>query len=277
MTQMNLRREDRKSIASVILPFLGTRADNHEPFQFLILDISTSGFRIAIPRWLVGRDRLKKEEIIYFHMPFRLGNDMYIQGEVMWRKWDDEVQGETYGIRMEKKEPIYDPIYISLETSTIHVDLQVFPSLEDLWVRLLHDMTLLKKGIIVYLKHLVPYFTRITDYRGEDYKKIKATLLSDIIRKVRDNQQKLSHLHEAAREACCSLDQIPKLLDLEELREMTESEINLEILHTTFGADTIAPYLNAIKLLEKKLYANYNMIVLLYLKSLSERQEECYL
>ncbi|WP_020585642.1 PilZ domain-containing protein [Desulfobacter curvatus] len=265
---MDNRREIRRSIESIILPFLGTRETDHEPFQFLIIDISENGLKIAIPRWLVGRDILKQDELINMHIPFRLGAAEYKHGRVMWKKYYDTVPGDTYGISMENRISPYDPVYISLETLKIDIDFQEFDSLEDISIKLLKDMYLLKKGILVYLKHLLPYFTRITEYRGEEYKQLKDIFLADIIKRVGQNYEKLFALYEETRKASCSLDKISKSIDLEELRELVESEINIEILKTTFKSESILPYLNAIKLLEQKQYADYNMIVMLYMKEL---------
>lgn len=265
---MDKRREIRRSIQSIVLPFLGTREIDHEPFQFLIIDISESGLKIAVPRWLVGRDILKQGELINTHIPFRLGAAEYKHGRVMWKKYDDTVPGDTYGIYMENRISPYDPVYISLETLKIDIDFQEFDSLEDISIKLIKDMYLLKKGILVYLKHLLPYFTRITEYRGEEYKQLKDIFLSDIIKRVGQNHETLFALYEETRKICCSLNNISKSIDLEELRELVESEINIEILKSTFESRSILPYLNAIKLLEQKQYANYNMIVMLYLKEL---------
>lgn len=262
------RRETRCSIESMVLPFLGTRKIDHEPFQFLIIDISENGLKIAIPRWLVGRDILKQDELINLHIPFRLGAAEYNHGRVMWKKYDDTVSGDTYGIHMENSISPYNPVYISLETLKIDIDFQEFDSLEDISIKLIKDMCLLKKGILVYLKHLLPYFTRITEYRGAKYKQLKDIFLSDIIKRVGKNYEKLLALYEETRKVCCSLNSISKFLDLEELRDLVESEINIEILKTTFESKAILPYLNSIKLLEQKQYANYNMIVMLYLKEL---------
>jgi len=52
------------------------------------------------------------------------------------------------------------------------------------------------------------------------------------------------------------------------LRGVVASEIYVDIFKAAFADANINPYLNAIKDLEKRLYFNYNTIVLLYLRSL---------
>ena len=56
---------------------------------------------------------------------------------------------------------------------------------------------------------------------------------------------------------------------MEDLREIIESEIYIEIIKITFESDAALQYLLAIKELEKKLYYNYNTIVMIYIQSLS--------
>ncbi|MBF0100451.1 MAG: PilZ domain-containing protein [Desulfobacterales bacterium] len=262
------RREHRKEIGSVLLPFLSTRQDNHECFEYLIIDISSNGLKISIPKWLVGKDRLEKDDLINLHIPFRLQDETYNQGKVAWIKWDDKTQGQVCGIHIEHRMPFYETIYISLETSQIVVTLKDFNSIEDALLKILKDMGLLKKGVLIYLNHIIPYFSRITRYSSGDYRNLKNIYLDDIIGRVENNYHVLEKLYQQAQQLQGSKKQLPEYIDLEELRENVESEINLDILKTTFSNDSIMPYLDAIKVLEKKQYLNYNTLVMLYLQSL---------
>ncbi|MBF0396229.1 MAG: PilZ domain-containing protein [Desulfobacterales bacterium] len=266
---INQRKETRRSIESIVLPFLGTREIDHEPFQFLIMDISATGIKIAIPKWLVGRDRLKNDDIINLHIPFRLDKATYNQGKVVWKRSDDTISGELYGIHMENRVFFYDPISILLKTSEIDIDFQDFDSLEGLFIKIIKDISLLKKGVFIYLNHLVPYFSRISSYSNkEEYSALKKIFLDDIISKVKNNYENLYSLYKKAKEKHSLIEEIPQNIDLEELREMVESEINIDVLKTAFESDAVIPYLNAIKQLEKKQYDNYNTVVMLYIKAL---------
>ncbi len=55
-------------------------------------------------------------------------------------------------------------------------------------------------------------------------------------------------------------------LDLEELRELSTSELSSAIFQTAFAGDLAARQLAAIKTLEKRLYGNYNSIIMIYLR-----------
>ena len=57
-------------------------------------------------------------------------------------------------------------------------------------------------------------------------------------------------------------------VDLEKLRAATEGEIENDLFKATFSTPVIKPYIDAIRLLENKLYLNYNTLVLLYAEGL---------
>ena len=64
------RRENRLEVASIVLPFLGSRENDFSPFQYLLSNLSPHGAKILIPRWLALRERLNPGEVIDFHAPF---------------------------------------------------------------------------------------------------------------------------------------------------------------------------------------------------------------
>ncbi|MBF0120259.1 MAG: hypothetical protein HQK79_15595 [Desulfobacterales bacterium] len=268
---MNLNdkaKEAEKLTDSILMPFLGT-IDN-EPFQYLIIDISLTLLKIAIPQWLVSRYRLKINDIINFHIYFCMDEYVYNEGKVVWVKFDDTIPGELYGIQMGNK-VIYDnQISISLKTSQIKNDLKEFYSLKGLFIKIINEIRLFKKDILISLKHLLPYFSQITNYSENDYAKLKEVFLEDIIEKIKNNYDKLNLVYQKAQKSYQLEDEIDKDIDLEELRDMVESEINIDIFKTTFENDAVMSYLNAIKLIEKKQYDNYNTIVLLYIDSLKK-------
>ena len=57
-------------------------------------------------------------------------------------------------------------------------------------------------------------------------------------------------------------------IDLEELRRTMEPEIYIELFDLALGPETSSMYLDSIKALENRLYANYNTMVMLYIQSL---------
>lgn len=249
------RREHRKGLDEINLPFLGSKEADNICFQYLLLEVSPNGARIAIPKWVVNREFIKNGDIINFHLPFEVGGRYHNQGKIVWSKWDDNSQSELCGVYVENKnQPLYtgEPLYPP----------------EKCVVKLLKDSMLLKKGVHIYLGHLIPYFSRITRYSQKDYPQLKAIFLEDVRARVMEHYLNIQGLYESAKKEICAASDIAKFIDLEELRTNIESEIYVEVFNIAFSDENIKPYLNAIKKLENRLYFNYNMIVIFYINSL---------
>lgn len=262
------RHEQRYPIDSINFPFIGSREADHLSFQYLLTDISLHGAQITIPKWLVGRERLLEEDVINFHVPFRFSKETWDQGKVVWKSWDSRIQGQVCGAQMINKAPLYYPVYISLEANDIGIDLTHFETVENLLLRVIKDSGLLKRGVLIYLRHLIPYFSRISDFSSRDYQALKDVLLHEIMARIEHNQERLVALQKDILDTPGYQTEIARYLDLEELREAMESEIYFELFKNVFSTTSALPYLLAIKELEKKLYANYNTIVMIYLQSL---------
>ena len=265
----NQRHEQRTVIDSLVFPFLGSRELDHAFFQYLPIDISSAGLQLIIPKWVVDRDHLRNTDRINLHVPFRLGEDVYSEGVVAWSRWDEEAGGQRCGVAMDQKVRAYYPIFIELGTNpSIGLNLQDFKTTGQLLLQLLKDAILLKKGVRIYLNYLASYFSRIVDVSAEDYRQLKTFLFEDYDNRIKANQAKLEALRELVRGVENMEKEMARYVDLEELRQMMESEIHLEVLKSALASEIALPMLNAIKTLEKKQYANYNAIVMLYVQSL---------
>jgi hypothetical protein len=260
------RREPRLPLDSVRLPFLGSREEDQVCFEYLPLDVSAHGFGIAIPRWLVNRERLQAGDLINLNVPFQLESKTFHQGQVVWTRWDEALQAQVSGLSLQKDMPPNYPLYFSLENSRVITSQDV--SLEDLLLRVLKDSVLLKKGISIYFNHLIPYFSRITGYPSKDYPNLKDIFLNDIKNKIIQHKEKLDELYQLFKNSS-NHKTIAWHLNLEDLRDLIESEIYIDVLNITFDSDTALQYLQAIKELENKLYYNYNNIVMIYIESLT--------
>lgn len=262
------RREPRLPLDFVLLPFLASREEDQACFEYLPLDLSQHGLRIAIPHWLVNRERLHEGDLVNLNVPFEFEGQTFHQGKIVWTRWDDSMQAQVSGLSLEKEMPLNYPIYFSLETSKIVLTSQDF-LLGELFLRVLKDSMLLKKGVAIYFNHLIPYFSRITGYPSKDYLTLKEIFLNDIKYKIIEHKDKLDGLHQSLSKANYDHKEIAKHLNLEDLRGIIESEIYIEVIKVTFESDAAMQYLLAIKELEKKLYYNYNIIVMIYIQSLS--------
>jgi hypothetical protein len=261
------RRDKRIPLDFVLLPFLGSREEDYACFEYLPLDVSLHGLGIAIPKWLVNRERLQEGDLINLNVPFEMDGKTFRQGKVVWTRWDDSMQAQLSGLSLEKEMPPNYPIYFSLKTSKVFFISQDF-SIGDLLLKVLKDSMLLKKGVSIYFNHLIPFFSRITGYPSKDYSKLKEIFLNDIKKNVMDSKNKLNKMYESYCNANGDYKKITKDLNLENLRNLIESEIYIEILKITFESGAALQYLLAIKELEKKLSYNYNTIIMIYIQSL---------
>lgn len=268
------RRDERIPIDSILFPFLGSREEDHVCFEYLPLNISLHGLCITIPQWLVSREHLEVNDLIHLHIPLQLDRGHFDMGEIVWTRWDEASQAQVCGIRLGRQTVVQHPVWISLESRDIRLYFRDFASAEDVLLSVLKELFLLKKGVLIYLNHLIPYFSRIGKYPSEDYPMLKEVFLEDVRSRVKDHQEKLEALYDEICQMRPSQSDMARNLDLEGLRALVESELYMEILKATFESETALRYLRSIKDLEEKLYFNYNIIVLLYIRSLQSRAPE---
>lgn len=260
------RRESRLPVGSLTMPFLGSRDSDHQAFQFILDDTSPHGARIVLPNWVLARERLHKGEVINLHIPFRLGRMAFDQGSVAWTSWDEDQQAQVCGMRLEKSTLAFYPVFINLDSSQTELDMQNFQLSEGLLAWVLKDSYLLKKGVAIYLGHLIPYFSRVGDYPRADFQQLKEVFLSDVQEKVLAHQARLRELYLLTRDKAAG-EAAAEVLDMEEMRQLSESELSLDVLSATFTSPLAAQQLAAIKTLEKRLYTNYNVLAMIYLRS----------
>lgn len=263
------RRTPRAVFTSLLFPFLGSRVLDHAFFQYLPVDINSGGLQFIIPKWVVNRDRLRVGDRIDLHVPFHLGDSFFSEAIVIWTRWEDKEGDQRCGVAMDQNVLIHYPIFIELGNgSNIDLKLQDFKTSGPLLIQLLKDAILLKKGVRIYFKHLVSYFSRMVNRSTDDYQQLKTFLFQDLDNQIKTNQEKLEALLELVRDKEHLETKMARYLDLEELRQMMESEIYLELLKSALGTKKVMPMLQAIKTLENRQYSNYNAMVMLYVHSL---------
>ncbi len=269
------RREDRVLINSVTLPFLGSRVEDLALFQYLLLDISLHGARILLPRWAIKRELLRKGDQIDFHLPFIFGGESFNKGKVVWSNLDDTVGGQVCGVRIDLRTPLYYPVYVSFEDKSITVDLTDLQTSEDLVQKILKDTILLKKGILIYLKHIKPILARITGYETATLLQLHGMLFEDTQERVLKNIDQLNRFLNNIDVGVCSMHRIQQVFDLEELREVMEPELEVAVWHFAFDQEVMHQYMSAIFSLEKKVFYNYNTLVMLYVHALTKTDPTC--
>lgn len=251
---------------AVNLPFLGSRVTPHAAFQYLFLGTEAGEVRFAVPRWVVSRERFEIGDRVNFHLPFRGPEGVRYEAEVTRAEWDSELDAQVCSARLIGRTTLVYPAYASLETGEI-----VFldadgrpPRPAELLPPLFRDMVLRKQGVRVYFKHIVPLFSRITHFPGEDYAELRRSVLGDIRARIDANIAALEDWRAKIEADDFAFARLPETVDLEALRAAVEAEINNELFNATFDTPVIRPYLDAIRLLEHSLCLDYNTVVLLY-------------
>lgn len=261
-------------------PFVGCREDG-EPFEYLLLNVKKEYVEIALLAWLVNKETLEVGEKVDLFIPTFLCPEYLFRGELAGKIISKEENAEFSGflykvnlLNLSENDESFDELAHRMHASDSLVDLLLF---------LIKDSAILKSGVSIYIKHLIPYFSRIVDRKERIYNKIEKHFLNDIQGKIQSHEEKLRQLYLSLKENIKEDSQIPIFIDLEEIRETMQSEISFSLFHVIFGnledltiksqypgeeQYGYSMYIQAIKILEKRLYSNYNLIVFVYLKSL---------
>lgn len=255
-------------VDSVVLPFIGSRAEDYQAFQYLLQDVSQGGIRIAVPRWAVSRERLHRGERIHFHIPFRLGSSVLESGHVAWEKWDSKQEAQIVGAVLDEKASANYPVYITLSSHRYTIDLGGFESPSSIFCRALKDSLFLKRGVLIYLKHLSAYFSRTGALKKAEYAVFKEALLNDVIKQVEANEARLREWGSECLGQNPPKDEAIGDLDMEDLRQAIEPELYLDLFQSALGMGSARMYLLAIKELEKRLFYNYNTMVMIFIRTL---------
>ena len=166
---------------SLKFPFLGS-SETGEPFEYLLLSVDIDLAEIALLQWFLNRLQLHIGDKIDLHLPYLLSTTYNLRGNisgtVIAAKHSEEAQGEIYQVSLSEQKMDSDAKYYSFDQYT--KQLQATASLTDLFTHLIKDSMILKAGIRVYFKHLIPYFSRIADYSNQEYNKLEFYFLHDI-------------------------------------------------------------------------------------------------
>ncbi len=258
------RVETRTPVESIVMPFLGSRVADSSPFQYLVQDLSPHGAKILLPRWVIKRENLRVGDLIDFHLPFIFDGEAFAAGEIVWVRHDEDLDAPAFGVRIDARAPVYYPVSISLENMGVGIDLTAFKTSAKLLSRVLKDSIFLKKGILIYLKHLKPLTVRLLEAEASELAGMRAFFFDETAQSVRSNMKTLEGVHESVQAASGAGDGMAAWLDLEQLRAAMEAEIVPDVWNAAFGQKSMAQYIAAINHLEHRLFYNYNTIVMIY-------------
>jgi hypothetical protein len=258
-------------VTAVNLPFLGSRSAPRGTFQYLLQGVDATGATFAIPSWVVRREHFRTGDLVDLHFPFRTADGWHRQhAEITAVTWQAEQGEQVCRSSFRDRHPLHHPVYASLDTGEIvfRTGSGELADPADLLQRTLHDCLLQKRGVAVYFKHLVPLFSRITLFPTEDFGALRAMVLEDVRQRIETNVASFARWHAQAAAGTLTPAMLSRDLDLEQLRTAVEGEVENDLLSATFDTPAIRPYMDAIRLLEDKLYLNYNTLVLLFAQAL---------
>ena len=160
----------------------------------------------------------------------------------------------------------YPIVLDGLEKGSIKI--QVHKPLRKIFLQAIKDLSLLKKGIKVYLHHLEIYFCRVIGYEFKKYEEFRPFFFEDAVQRIDAKTQWLETYYQG-----CLKDPVKeKMINEQELAHLShyiESDVNLDLLNVAFNSTKHEPYILAIKELEEVMLFNYNILILIYLTNLS--------
>jgi hypothetical protein len=194
---------------------------------------------------------------------------MYNIGTVVWCKFDPEIQSQVCGISITKRAASYYPVVIDFEMNSVGIDITQFKSSQTLSLQVIKDSILLKRGVLIYLRHIGSLLQRMADISTIDARQLKEILFTDVQERVGLQISELESVYQKSKEAVCSIDSVEACFNLEDLRATIEPNIDVAIWKSAFGQGNMIEYLKAIATIEKRLFYNYNTLVLLYISTLA--------
>jgi hypothetical protein len=274
---------------TIQFPLLGIRSDE-SPFEYLPISVQNRSLKIAIFNWFVNRSVLNAKEQVDLLIPifphFQSASERNLLGEITDVNANPIVQAIEYEVTFGEGVPSFGNEMLNADTMLSKLRF-TSTTLHEMLIEVIKDTKLLKAGINIYLKHLHAYFSRVSRGTVANYALLNKAILEDITNHVEQNTLKLSELHARLQKHLTSTSQIPIEIDLEQVREFVESEISLPLMGIAFSeeetlknvsiktllsmniSNICITYMRVIKSLERRLYINYNTIVLIYIKALS--------
>lgn len=261
--EANERRESRRTVIGLELEdWLGSVGDHGGNFNYRLLDVSPTGARIAVPREAPGAGALMHGASVHLHLPFRHGSEYHDVG-VVARCIDTDDFVER-GVRFAARTPLKYPVYLLLANNLQGADIVVDEADRNaVFARVVKDAYFLKRGILIYLDHLIPLFTRAAivrkrlrqDEAREHFAETRAAIAGSI--DVLEEFQKLSSspgfdFHQAGAE-----------WDWARLRRAVSIDFLVEEFAGRYRTREVRPYLHSIRLLDHRLYTNFNTLLAL--------------
>jgi len=261
---MNAGENDREAERFLLLtggvPFLGFSEDWRQTFLYQPRDISSggAGFDSARPGTFLPRigDRLN------LCLPFQTNDAFFDQCEVLWTSGD--ASSWSCGGQFRHRTPLRYPFFLRARNGVPQFAEGAWDvhSASEKVAALVHEACYTKKAILIYFRHLIPFFSRMSRHSAQGHSLIESSLLSRIEESIEANIAQLEVLEfrvsEDGAENLCRDRQF-----IRTFRQAILSEISESALGSFFNAPAVPRYIRSIRISEHKLAMNYNAFIVI--------------
>lgn len=271
------------------LPYIGT-TDTEKPFRYFLREITTDSAMISIPLWLDNSFNPQEVKTVCLHLEGLLStkrrNSPMAKGSIEYTP--SGVDSELLLCRVSFEIPLTNWQLLQ----KIELEENYGPEMIDGILERIKDSLLLKGGINVYLKHFIPFLTRLVSISPANVLWLKNLMFYEMRDQIKEHIKTLEllyfdlFLNKKVEKTFYSK------LNMETLRDACLSEVDSTFLQLALLSvdDTMAfmfknteeytlrsyhGYLQSIKLVEHRLYRNLNDISCIYschLKRLSKEE-----
>jgi hypothetical protein len=254
------RQSDRFLLLTGGQPFLGFSADWKTHFLYLPKDVSAGGAGFESAR--TGQFLPAKGERLNLCLPFQTNDTFFDQCEVSWVRGD--LEHWECGGRFCHRTPLRYPFFLEARNGIPHFargnwdDIRAAEKIAEL----LHEAVYTKKAILIYFRHLIPFFSRLSRHSSRGHSAIEFHLLRQIEASIESNISTLQELERSISEESAARLCRDRLF-LRAFRNAILSEISSDALGCFFDAPAVPRYIRSIRISEHKLALNYNAVIVI--------------
>ncbi len=247
------------------IPFIGARISDLAHFEYILMDLEFPFVNIALPHWLTNTERLRKGEEILLNFELIFENLCYSAGTIESVTRHEKLEAELIKVRLAEPEYSNLPLRLNTPSMVFSVKQSENISIQLLFGQLLKDSIILKRGLDIYLQHLIPLFSRTGGKDETEFYSLRESYLNDLVLNLNNSILRLEEFRN-------NLLQFPpehfnSLLPLSEIESVfmdLQTALPFEFFEIAFENRLISEYVSSIKSLERRLFANYNALAVLF-------------